>query len=105
MELLTSAGTLAELGCPSQDVGFNGPCICQNTLEQGTWRRMNLHEVMNEVVLQKYCHDLRAFSYAEYLKTFVRPDAGGRMVQTFVSHWWGEDCKNVVYESSCGIGW
>ena len=86
----------ADLGCPSQDVGFNGPCICQNTLEQGTWRRMNLHEVMNEVVLQKYCHDLRAFSYAEYLKTFVRPDAGGRMVQTFVSHWWGEDCKTCV---------
>lgn len=57
---------------------------------------MNLHEVMNEVVLQKYCHDLRAFSFAEYLKTFVRPDSGGRIVQTFVSHWWGEEFCNLI---------
>ena len=34
--------------------------------------------------------------YAEYLKNFRRPDGGGRMVQTFVSHWWGEDCQTWV---------
>ncbi|CAJ1392324.1 unnamed protein product [Effrenium voratum] len=84
------------MGCASQPRGFQGPCSCQNSLAQGRWRTPNLYEVVNDIVLKRYCNESAALSYVEYLKDCQRRDGGVRKVRTFVSHWWGEEFCNLV---------
>lgn len=64
-------------------------CGCRN----GKLRCGNLYELVNEVVKPK-CQ-AQEISYVEYLKHRDGRDQG-RKVQTFVSHCWGEEFKDLV---------
>lgn len=72
--------------------GATEPCPwCGAT--KGAIRCRNLYELVNEVVKPK-CQ-AQEISYVEYLKHRDGRERG-RKVQTFVSHWWGEEFKDLV---------
>ncbi|CAJ1441690.1 unnamed protein product, partial [Effrenium voratum] len=82
--------------CKPQQQGFQG--FCPQCQQPGQERTKNLYEVVEEFV-KPVCkgHGGPGISYVEYLSLHHRIHAPSRrQVDTFVSHWWGEEFRDLV---------
>lgn len=79
---------------PADDdlVGPKGPCMYCGHFE-GVIQMRNLYEV-NSVMIKPSCAEMQ-MSYVEML-ALSREKKGGLEVDTFVSHWWGEEFPKFV---------
>ena len=55
---------------------------------------------VNECMIQVICKDERV-SYVEHLAR--RHGHRGQEVDTFVSHWWGEEFSKTIYDAKADI--
>lgn len=79
--------------CSQDGEAGGGPCkLCGHA--EGALQSRNLYEV-NEVMIKPRCEEER-ISYVELLARHSRVGSGHMPVQTFVSHWWGEEFTKFV---------